>query len=46
MADAKHARVPRLRHPQRRGAYLVILVVSTALAMGSSWAAILLARAG
>ena len=41
---AKPARVARLRHPQRRTAYLVILAVSTAIAGASCWIAITLAR--
>ena len=41
---AKPARIARLRHPQRRTAYLIILVVSTAIAAASCWATILLAR--
>jgi hypothetical protein len=44
VADPKPVRVARLRHPQRRGAYLVILVASTAIAATSCWAMIALAR--
>jgi hypothetical protein len=43
MRDIRH---PRLRHPQRRTAYLLILAISAAVAAASGGLTVLLARGG